>query len=104
MKTSCDLGQNSQSSPCCAPSSGPSEKYYPTLYISDIPSGDLDLPDAGTMTIRFRIRSETENKKSEKCSYEIEVLSIESVEGTPVKVTKGSDEALDELADEMMEE
>ena len=103
MKTSCDLGQN-QASPCCSPSSSSSEKYYPSLYISDIPSGDLDLPDAGAMTIRYRMRSETENKKSDKCSYELEVLSIESVEGTPIKVTKGSDEALDELADEMMEE
>lgn len=57
------------------------EKVYPTLWI-DENEGELELPDAGTMTISFVVTEKTERESDGKktCSYRLEVRSIDGLE------------------------
>ena len=66
---------------------GPDEAHYPDLCISDTDDRRLaEMPDEGTATIRYRIRSRTHREeknakgKQYSCSLRLEVLSIDPPE------------------------
>lgn len=101
MKTPVDLGIDYDSCGCCVPVSPgqkKGEKVYPTLHIDSLPEDALELPDEGTMTVKFRVSRETEDKKAGKCSYAIDILSVESVDGAAPEKKPDTGTILDELA------
>jgi hypothetical protein len=82
------------------------ESRYPVLHYCG--SKDLDLPQDGTMTVKFHVRRETSevDRKTGKHSYDcdIEILSIEKVKGEDaVAPARSGSEAADAL-DKLMEE
>lgn len=95
------------------PSMGDHEDGYYPEFTYDSPE-PLELPDAGTMKIRFRkVRSSErlmEDHKMHSCT--VEVLSIESVKATkkeaeddmPVKSDRSTEDALDSIMAEKMKE
>lgn len=94
-----DLGQTSDG-PCCAMTSSAKETYYPSFHHS----GDekLDVPDEGTMLVRYKkvSSSQSEDKRGEHYSCCIEVQEIISVSGdakknAPSRRDKSGEEALD---------
>jgi hypothetical protein len=99
-----------ESSPECAPcqTSGP-RKYYPTLHLSW--KDKYELPEDGTLTVKFHKRRETntESDDGDSQSVELEILSIESVKEDKNPEPKKSDrdlasEALDSYAEEASED
>jgi hypothetical protein len=80
------------------------EKYYPSFHYEG--DKELDVPEEGTMTIRFKRtgRSESEHDDKVRYSCSIDVLSIESVEGqndeddSPAKSYDDASVALDKIA------
>lgn len=78
------------------------EKYYPSFHYEG--DKELDVPEEGTMTIRFKRtgRSESEHDDKVRYSCSIDVLSIESVEGesddSPSKSYDEASSALDKIA------
>lgn len=81
------------------PPAGTPEKFYPSCYVSDV---DLeDLPESGTMTVKYRLSRSEKNHKTGKWSYTIELEKI-------VSATKGEDESeesdREEELDEMLDE
>lgn len=80
-----------------------SKVHYPCLYVDTKEGSDLaDLPDEGTMTVRYKIVSRTlserEGKKS--ASLSIDVQKILDVEGEKSKSDdKSAGEELDKLAE-----
>lgn len=92
------------------PMGSPSEKEYPCFTVER--SEPLDIPEAGTMTVKYRkVRSsESEDLRqgTEHYSCVLEVLSIESVKGdameAPARSYNDAEDALDKLAEKMMKE
>lgn len=87
---------------------GESKKTYPMIYLEwDKP---YNLPDGEfTMTVRARKSRSTEDHKNDKYSEDVEILSIENVEGgkKAVKAKSNHDEsgdALDKIKNEMYPE
>jgi hypothetical protein len=71
---------------------------YPMLYMS-FPDERLDeVPDSGTITLKFKVTSRTENVRDGECScgLELQVLSITNIKGDEKK-TPDAEEALDTL-------
>ena len=84
----------------------PDETCYPVLHYHG--AEDLDLPQDGTMTVKFHVKRETSevDRKTGRHSYDcdIEILSIEKVKGEDVEApAKSGSEAADAL-DKLMEE
>jgi len=88
----------------------PNEPRYPTIhYCGD---EELDLPQDGTMTVKFHVKRETSevDRKTGKHFYEcdIEILSIEKVKSedavAPAKSGSEAADALDKLMEEAGEE
>lgn len=113
-KLNIDLGSDSMdahmSSPMMPMMPMKSEKYYPKFHYSG--DKELEIPDEGTMTIRYRevASSERENRDgSENYTCEIEVQEIVSVEGdasaeAPAKsYGKDTGDALDALRKKKMD-
>jgi hypothetical protein len=92
--------------PTSAPTQMGNEKRYPSFRYEG--PKDLDLPDEGTMEIKFRKVSETERKSTGGDRYEccVEVLCICEVEGEDEDETedapKSAEEALDRIAEAVM--
>lgn len=63
------------------PSSSKDEKHYPSLYLEW--NSDYDLPESGTMTVKFKKTSETNTKREDEMhqTVNLDILSIESVKG-----------------------
>ena len=85
------------------PPSAPPEKemYYPTLYLEW--DDDYELPDSGTMTIRFKKAAETNEKRDGKESQRVtlDVHEIISVKGKKAdKDEESGADALDRLKGE----
>jgi len=61
--------------------SSPAEKHYPTLYLEW--DEKYDLPDSGTMTVKFKKNSETNTKRKgeEHQTVSLDILEITSVKG-----------------------
>ena len=107
MKT-IDLGRKPETCSECpapVPSKPPTpDVYYPTLYLSNI-EGLSDLPEEGTATVRFKVRSRTvseRNKEGKKTSVDLDILSLSEISG-PKKSKSSreeSEEALKKLAEE----
>lgn len=83
--------------------------YYPCLHLHW--DEQYDLPEDGTMTVKFHKRRETntESDDGDSQSVELEILSIESVEAGEADEPEKSDrekasEALDKYAEEASEE
>ena len=93
------------------PTSVSSDDYrYPVLHYRG--DDELDLPQDGTMTVKFHVKRETSevDRKTGKHNYEcdIEILSIEKVKGedavAPAKSGSEAADALDKLMEEHSEE
>ncbi len=70
------------------------EKHYPGLHISC--DEDIDLPEEGEMTVTFKRRSATERTDKEgDCTYtyDLDICSIESVDGKEVEDSDEEDNA-----------
>jgi len=81
------------------------EAQFPTLHYEG--SDDLDLPQDGTMTVRYHVKRETNevDRKTGKHHYccDIEILSIEKIKGEdPIAPTRSGSESADAL-DRLME-
>jgi len=101
-KLNIDLGESDGPCPCPATDAAGPNKYYPTIYYRG--KDYLDLPKEGIMTIKFRVKSETESETSEgehSYSCDIEVQKILEVESdspeAPYKSRNGAGDALDAL-------
>lgn len=85
-------------------SSGNSEMHYPSLYIDG--EKELDLPDEGTMTIRFKKTNESASKSrdgKENYSCGLDVLEISNVKGSKPDnedESESGEDALDRLKKE----
>lgn len=79
----------------------PDEPHYPSLTID---SDDVDIPDEGTMVIRFKKRSETESTVDgeTECRCTVDLCEIESIDGKkvsqPYKKRDEAGDALDAIA------
>lgn len=88
--------------------------HYPSFLVTQYEAdygkeGDLDdAPIEGTMVIKYCIARSSEDNKTGRCDYTIEVKQILSVEGekesTPYKRDTSAEDALDKLAGEKNEE
>ncbi len=101
MKTPIDLKQKDEfGSPITMGGDIPRESY-PDFRVSG--DEELDIPDEGTMTIRYCVTRESSEKRGDKEHYSctIEVKSIEKVSGqrsAPSERDHSAEEALDILA------
>lgn len=102
-----DLGRKSpEGCPCSVSTQSDKDTtYYPSVYFSG--PKDLDLPDDGVMTVRFRKNSESssrprEGKESYDCS--VDVLEILSVKGESESKSENRGAELDKLRDEIESE
>lgn len=80
--------------------------HYPSFHYSG--PKELDLPDEGEMTIRFKKVSSSKNESNGKthhsCTVEVlKIVSVSEAEAEPVREKK-TEEALDDLAKEKMAE
>jgi len=85
-----------------APTSPSEDKHYPCLYLDW--DEKYELPDSGTMTIRFRKKSETnrEDDRGTHQSVELEIREIVDVEADKKsRKEKSGSEALDEYKKEV---
>lgn len=67
---------------------------------------ELDLPDSGTMTVRYKLKSETCNHKDngeESYDYEIEILSILRSKSEDPKQPYSRDTSSEAALDALME-
>jgi hypothetical protein len=74
------------------------EKHFPTLHLDDVDDKRLaEMPDTGTLTIHYKIRSRTHNERKEKgekkhtCSVTMDVTSIDPPPAKPKKKNGDSD-------------
>lgn len=86
--------------PCCPEpmKSDSEEMHYPSFYVD----GDkkLDLPEEGTMTVKFRKTSESNSKGrdgKEHYSCSIDVMEVSNVKGTKASEDKNEESASDAL-------
>ena len=61
--------------PECCPVPVQGSPVYPTVYLS-VKEGELDFPDSGVVTFRFRLSRESEDKKQGKCSYDLDLMEV----------------------------
>lgn len=71
------------------------DMHYPTLYLDNL-EGDTDIPDDGTMTVRFHKTSETvtnrEGKTDQCCCIEVrQILSVKGGKAIPKEETSAAD-------------
>lgn len=102
-----DLGRSMKemSEPMC-PSKD--EPHYPSLYLEW--DSDYDLPDSGTMTVKFKKVSESNSKDRDgkkRQNVSLDIMSIESVKGGKPSEKKDDEnpgDHLDKLKDEVEKE
>jgi hypothetical protein len=95
--------------PCCVSSDSQTpRKYYPNFHYEG--ENDIDLPEEGTMTIKFKrtSREERDRDGKKRYSYSVDVLGIDKVDGAKAEVddkpAKSYDEAssaLDKIAEQL---
>jgi hypothetical protein len=108
MKMNFDLAQKDMM--CCSPEpiSKSDRMSYPSFHYSG--DKELDLPDSGLMTIRFRKSGSSENtnsngKESYSCTVDVqEIVSVEDSGGAKKSAARESDDALDALVRARAEE
>lgn len=97
---SIDLGRKPDDLSCPCPvakSEGP-RVYYPSLYLEG--TGELkDLPESGTLTIRFKrvSKSETEREGKKRCTVELEVREIVDAKSGDASSDEDAEDVLDAL-------
>lgn len=99
-----DLGKE-MDGPCCGPTEPPKkgEKYYPTIYIDGVE--DVDLPEEGEATIKFKMVRNTKDMKKGTHELVLEIREIgnyESPENPGMHKDKRGDD-LDKLAKAILE-
>jgi hypothetical protein len=57
-----------------APTPAPSE-HFPYVHL-EFKEDELELADEGTITFRYRVSREAEDKKTGQCSYDLDLLSV----------------------------
>jgi len=95
-----DLGRSGGMGPAIA-SASEDEKHYPTLYLEW--DEKYDLPDSGTMTVKFKKNSETNTKRKgeEHQTVSLDILEITSVKGKKsIAPEEDPGDVLDRLKDE----
>jgi len=77
------------------------EMHYPSIYLEW--DDKYDLPDSGTMVIKFKKNSETNRKTKDKETQEVslDILEITSVKGGGPKEEKSTGDHLDKLRKEV---
>lgn len=79
---------------------------YPSLYLEW--EKPYNLPDEGTMTVRFKKTRSSEDKKNDRYTEDVDVIEILSVKGSGKSDKKSSmdeaSDALDKIRDEVKEE
>jgi hypothetical protein len=87
-----DLGKETELAVPAAPEK--KNKYFPCLYLDGIDLGDVDLPDEGQMLVTYRVKSSThrEGDNGDSDSVELEIRSIDGVEGAPEDKKTASDD------------
>jgi len=84
------------------------EPHYPSLYLEW--NNDYDLPDSGTMVVKFKKVSESNSKDRDgkkRQNVTLDIMSIESVKGgksAEKKDDEDSGDRLDRLKDEVEKE
>ena len=100
---SIDLAQKSSGpeTPCCAPSQTSDSVHYPSLYIDLKGDALKNLPDEGTMVIRYKVcsRNSSERDGRKTSGVSIDVKEIIDATGSKEKGKSREDE-LDALAAE----
>ena len=105
---SIDLASSSYSEPCCVSSQSEDRKYYPNFHYEG--DKELDLPEEGTMVIKFKRTSRSESERDGKTRYSmsVDVCSIESVDGNeiekPAESYDDASSALDKIAEMLKKE
>lgn len=93
-----NLGKSGPSmSPMAMPERSEPEMYFPSTHLE---GEGLELPDEGTITFRYRTNRESEDKRTETCCYDIDLLEIVSVKGAKAAEPKPED-ALDKIKAEL---
>jgi hypothetical protein len=88
--------------------SKPDDKYYPSFHYDG--DKELDIPEEGTMVIKFKRtgRSESERNGKTRYSCSIDVCSIESVDGDevskPAESYDDASSALDKIVELLKKE
>jgi len=74
-----------------------SEEYFPNVHLEW--DKDYELPDEGTMTVKFRISRESREVQAERQSVDLDLIEIVSVTADEPKAKESEDtgEALDKL-------
>lgn len=81
------------------------EKYYPSLYLDW--DDKYDLPDSGTMTVKFRKTSETNTTRSgekSRQSVSLDILEITDTKAEKVSDKESKEESGEEALDRHMDE
>lgn len=72
--------------------------HYPSVYLS-VKQGELEFPDSGVVTFRYRLSREVEDKKLDKCSYDLELMEVLNIKSDskekPEYAVESAGEALD---------
>lgn len=93
------LGSSYGSLPCCGPVETSKDAVsYPFTSV-EVPEGALEFPDSGTVTFRFRLSRETEDKKEGKCRYELELLEVVALKADPEGKEKFEPESSDDAVE-----
>lgn len=76
------------------------EVYFPSAHLEW--EKDYELPDEGTMTVKFRIRTTSREVQAERQSVDLELMEI--VDVTPSKPAMKEDEDTGEVLDRLRAE
>lgn len=93
-----NLGRKYDSPMCCVPSemTEKDKVHFPCAYLENV---NAKIPNSGTITFRFEVRSRNERPKDDKTSLDIELLQIVDVkEDTKAEAKLSASETLDKLA------
>lgn len=96
-----------QGEPCCVSSTDANRKYYPNFHYEG--EKDIELPESGTMVVKFKRTSREESDRNGKTrySYSVDVVGIDSINGDDADLPdnpKSKDEAssaLDKIVAEL---
>ncbi len=107
--TAIKLGSDGPGNPSMPHTTDP-EPYYPSVHIT-VPEDQLDMPDEGTVTFKYKLRRETTvNRPNGKtvCEYDLDLTELtkykKAVDERPAKSDTSAGDALDKLAEEKSKE
>jgi len=78
-----------------SPMSSEPEEYFPCLRLELPP--DTEFPEEGTMTIKFKVNREVEDKRADNHCVELDVVEIQDIKATKVEKEEYAGDVLDKL-------